>query len=232
MNITLSIANDKSFKEIILKRKKTSHSAERYLENDKKSIKLFVIFVIIILIIVSIILMCNFKNDDTNNEKQQIKIAINDVFIALKSVNSENINKYIDYDSLISGFDPILVETKSDTSNEIKKYLFQNIEWSIENIEINGDEAIAIVEVTNLNFKVIITNWMKQIVLISSDNVVITNEIALDELKNVIEQDVETKTILEKIKLIRYENKWYIELNENFRNLVFPGIDNVIAALN
>lgn len=214
--------------------KRANRSAGRYLKNDKKNLKLPIIFLVLVLIVVAILIIHNLKTSKavTTDVKKEVENAVNDTFTALKSANPENANKYIDYDSLIAGFDPILVETKSDTSNEIKRRLFQDIKWTVENIEINGDEAIVIVEVTNLNFKTIVTNWMKQIVSISSNGTVITNEIALDELKNMFSQYTETKTILKKVKLIKYENKWYIELNEDFRDLVFPGIDSVIAVLN
>lgn len=215
-------------------RKRTSHSAGRYLKDDKKNLKFFIVFLILALVVIATLIIHNViaSNAITTDVKKEVENAVNDTFTALKNANPENANKYIDYDSLISGFDPMIVETKSEASNEIKRILFQNMKWTVEDIEITGDNAIVIVEVTNLNFVVIVTNWMKQIVSISSNGTVITNDLALNELKNIFSQYTDTKTVLKKIKLVKYENKWYIELNEDFRDLVFPGIDSVIAVLN
>ena len=171
----------------------------------------------------------NVKNDP----KLEIESMINDMFLSLKAGNSNQINKYFDYVMLISSFDPMIAENESDISIDIVNKIFENITWTIEDVDIDGNNAIVIVEVTNINFKVIVTDWMKEIVSASSTGVVITNDLALEKLQMVLSKEsLETKTIIKKVKLNKKDNKWYIELNDDFRDLVYPGIDSVITVLN
>ena len=80
--------------------KRASRSAGRYLKNDKKNLKLPIIFLVLVLIVVAILIIHNLKtsNNVTTDVKKEVENAINDTFTALKSANPENVNKYIDYD--------------------------------------------------------------------------------------------------------------------------------------
>ena len=159
--------------------------------------------------------------------------TLNDMFVSLKDGNIDEINQYIDYEILITSFDPMIVESESDISIDITKRMFKDINWTVEDVDIKGNTAIAIVELTNINFKTIVTIWMKEIVNISSTGVVITNDLALGKLYEILNQEnLEFKTIIKKVKLSKENNKWEVELNEDFRDLVYPGIDSVITVLN
>lgn len=213
------------------KRTKTS---KRYIADKSNVSKTRIVIVFItILVMVSIIILAITKFNVKNDPKLEIESMINDMFLSLKAGNSNQINKYFDYVMLISSFDPMIVENESDISINIVNKMFKNITWTIEDIDIDENNAIVIVEVTNINFKVIVTDWMKEIVSVSSNGVVITNDLALEKLHMLLSKEsLETKTIIKKVKLNKKDNKWYIELNDDFRDLVYPGIDSVITVLN
>ena len=213
------------------KRTKTS---KRYIADKSNVSKTRIVIVFItILVMVSIIILAITKFNVKNDPKLEIESMINDMFLSLKAGNSNQINKYFDYVMLISSFDPMIVENESDISINIVNKMFKNITWTIEDIDIDEINAIVIVEVTNINFKVIVTDWMKEIVSVSSNGVVITNDLALEKLHMLLSKEsLETKTIIKKVKLNKKDNKWYIELNDDFRDLVYPGIDSVITVLN
>lgn len=215
------------------KRVKTS---KRYLSDKKVPFnKKIIVAITLILILVAIfcILLINGKTNVEDQPRQIIENTLNDMFVSLKDGNINEINQYIDYEILITSFDPMIVESETDISIDITKRMFKDINWTVEDVDIKGNTAIAIVELTNINFKTIVTIWMKEIVNISSTGVVITNDLALGKLYEILNQEnLEFKTIIKKVKLSKENNKWEVELNEDFRDLVYPGIDSVITVLN
>lgn len=95
--------------------------------------------------------------------EEKIEKTIDSCFTSLKSSDIEQANKYINYDELVSSFDEIIIENREEEISNIEKELFKSIEWNIENIEIENDKATVVVEVTNKNFKDVITKWMEQL---------------------------------------------------------------------
>lgn len=189
---------------------------------NAKKIIFLIIFVIIILLIGMLV-------KTINNRKQAPKVAINNAFQALKDQDENVANEYLNYDEVISSIDEMLLKNEDIPIN---KELFEDLEWNIESVEIDGKTATATVEVTNKNFKTIITNWMKEIVNVKSQNKSITEEIALNKLYEVLQQNNEKKNTTKQITLYKAENKWSIEVDNELRNLLFPGIESIATALN
>jgi hypothetical protein len=60
----------------------------------------------------------------------------------------------------------------------------------------------------------------------------ITNEVAIEKLQEVLKEEKEDKkTVIKKIILYKEDSNWKVELNDDFINLVFPGIDSINEAL-
>lgn len=216
-----------------MSRKRVASSSKRYIKEENKISKIRISFILLLAIIIICIISIFIKYNEKNNIKQDVKKVLNEVFIGIKECDEDKVNQYIDYKLLISSFDPMIVENNSEISIKIKKEMFKDIKWIIEDIDFNDNGAIAIIEVTNIDFKVVVTAWMKEIVSLNSSGIIITNDLALEKLLEILESDnLNTKTIIKKIKLIKQEDRWYIQLNEDFRDLVYPGIDSVITVLN
>lgn len=162
------------------------------------------------------------------NQENDIEGVINHFFEAIKNAEQEKVNQYADYEQLINSFDEMILQDESD---EVKKELFKNIEWNIEDIEEQENQVVAIVEVKNKDFKNIITAWMKELVSAKSSGIEITNEYALEKLANELKQEESLKTVIKKIVLKKENDSWRIQVNEDLRDLVYPSIDSVISVL-
>lgn len=195
------------------------HSIER--ENNK-TIKIIALIVLVIAIISTIVVLIY------NNNLQKPEDTINAAFTALKNYNIGEVNKYVDYEQVIYSLDEILIDEKNEN---VERELFNFIEWKIDKVEINGDNATAIVELTNKDFIKVITNWMKVIVAEKDKGKKITNQSSLKQLEKVLTDIKETKTEINKIKLQKEDNMWKIVVTDEFRSLIYPGVDTVSAVL-
>ena len=198
---------------------------------EKKTNKISIIAVILIILAVIIGIVVFFmENNKTPEEK--LEETIDSCFTSLKSSNIEKANKYINYDELVSSFDEIVIENRDGEISNIEKELFKSLEWNIENIEIEDDKATVVVEVTNKNFKDVITKWMEQMYTVQESEQNISDQISLRELEEVLINENETKTEIKRITLNQNDENWKIEVDESLRDLMYPGIDIVFTILN
>ncbi len=202
------------------------HSASKEKSNFGKIIKFILFLIIIAAIILGILYVSNLKKD-----KIQVAQNVNSLFESLKELNKEQIEKYVNYKMIVSGLDEMIINEDNENS-ELQKELFKDISWSIESVNINGKEAVAIVEMTNKNFKNILTKWMKEIVKEKTEDNEISEKVALEKLKEVLKDETVRKTIIKKIKLEKNEDEWKIEVNDDLIDLIFPGIESVAEVLN
>lgn len=203
------------------------HSSGKYAKKKKINIKMIGILIVIILIITCIVI---FINNHTNSKTEPEKY-IESLFTALKNSNREEASKYIDYEKLISSLDEMLLDQNTTQMTDLEKKLFENLKWNIENVEIQDNQATIIVEMTNKNFANIITTWIKEILKEKEKGTIISNDLAIQKLEEAIDEENSSKTILKKITLSKEDN-WKIVVNDDLRDLIFPGIDSVSTALN
>lgn len=201
------------------------HSARREPEKKSKGSAKKVILVLGICILLGAIVYMGY----TRNKPKTI---INNLLTELKAGNKEAANNYTDYEQLIYSLDEMLTVEDNEQISAIEKSLFDSIEWNIENIEIDGENATAVVEVTNKDFIKVITNWMKKVINEKAKGTEITEEISLQKLQDTLSETQERKTVIKKITLNKEEGNWKINVDENLRDLVYPGIDSVITVLN
>ena len=203
------------------KHSKSKHSSEG--SNGKKVVLIIITLIVIIALVFGIFFFV-YKV----NESNKVEGVINSFFEALKNSNQETVNQYADYNQLINSIDEMILQ---DDSDELEKELFNNIEWVIEDVEKNDNETVAIVEVKNKDFKDVMTNWMKELVSAKSAGIEVTNEYALEKLTNELKEEENFKTVIKKITVKEDNGNMKIIVNEDLRDLVFPGIDSVIEVL-
>ena len=203
------------------KHSKSKHSSEG--SNGKKVVLIIITLIVIIALVFGIYFLVN-----KINESNEVEGVINSFFEALKNSNQETVNQYADYNQLVNSIDEMILQ---DDSDELEKELFNNIEWTIEDVEKNDNEIVAIVEVKNKDFKDVITNWMKELVSAKSAGIEVTNEYALEKLTNELKEEENFKTVIKKITVREDNGNLKITVNEDLRDLVFPGIDSVIEVL-
>ena len=204
------------------------HSIEKKKINFGKGFIAVIILVLIIAVIIGIIYIIK-NNTNSNNEFEEQGKIINSAFSNLKSFNIDEVEKYLNYSELISGIDKNIMEEKFIN---LQKNLFNTMEWSIENIKEEDGIVVAIVEVTNKNYKNIIIEWLKQIVELKSETEELSNEESLQVLEKIlIENNNGTQSVIKKIQLMEQDGEWKIIVDDELINLVYPGIEAIDSVL-
>ena len=193
--------------------------------NGKNVIKLksILFFIIITGLVIIFIISINKKKDDFTKQEE----IINQAFSALKTTNINEVNKYTNYNKIISGLDESILN--QEEVSEIEKNLFNTMEWSIEKIKEEDNNTVAIIEVTNKDFKMIITEWLQEIVNRKTNGEDISNEVGLKVLENILKNNnYGTQTVIKKVKIDK-DSK--IEVNDDLINLLYSGIESVSNTL-
>ena len=193
--------------------------------NRKNGIKLksILFFIIITGLVIIFIISINKKKDDFTKQEE----IINQAFSALKTTNINEVNKYTNYNKIISGLNESILN--QEEVSEIEKNLFNTMEWSIEKIKKEDNNTVAIIEVTNKDFKMIITEWLQEIVNRKTNGEDISNEVGLKVLENILKNNnYGTQTVIKKVKIDK-DSK--IEVNDDLINLLYSGIESVSNAL-
>lgn len=194
-------------------------------------------FLILIIMLTAILVICGITyiikkiSTEKNDYESEVINVINSTFSSLQELDIEEVNKYMAYENLVNSIDETILKY-DDKECTLQKELFKQLTWSIENIEIEENKAIVIVEATNKNFKTIFTEWMEEISNIKASTINMTENEAMDTLVDVLKQKEEKKTVIKKVILNTKNGVWKIKVDEDLRNLIFPGIDSVVKAFN
>lgn len=199
------------------------HSINNGKRKNVIKLKPILLFIIITGLVITLIISINKKKEDFTKQEE----IINQAFSALKTTNINEVNKYTNYNKIISGLDESILN--QEEVSEIEKNLFNTMEWSIEEIKEEDNNTVAIIEATNKDFKMIITEWLQKIVNRKTNGEDISNEAGLRVLENILENNnYGTQTVIKKIK-INKDSK--IEVNDDLINLLYSGIESVSNAL-
>lgn len=198
------------------------HSIKKSKTKTNKGIILVIIIAILIIIFGIIRLIENSVNEKSKFIEQEE--IINNAFSALKNLNKKEIENYLDYATLISGLDESILQENVSLEN----YLFNSMEWSIENIKEENENIVVVVEVSNKDYKKIITEWLKEIVEVNEENNSISEVESLQILERILQEDnCGTRTVIKKIQLSQQNGNWKIIVNDDLINLLYPGIETV-----
>ena len=198
------------------------HSIKKSKTKTNKGIILVIIIAILIIIFGIIRLIENSVNEKSKFIEQEE--IINNAFSALKNLNKKEIENYLDYATLISGLDESILQENVS----LEKYLFNSMEWSIENIKEDDENIVVVVEVSNKDYKKIITEWLKEIVEVNEENNSISEVESLQILERILQEDnCGTRTVIKKIQLSQQNGNWKIIVNDDLINLLYPGIETV-----
>lgn len=176
--------------------------------DNKMMIGIAVAVIVIIAILVGVLLM-----------KDSPKKAVETM---LKDLKSGNYNQEILSD--------LLEEENFD--KETQKLFFDKLEWKIQNVKEEGEKATVELEITNKDFKTIISNYMQKLLKVTfSGQALDENEITnylIEELKN---DEIQTETVNQSIIVEKKDGKWQItEENNDLTNILLPGFNEAISA--
>ena len=199
------------------------HSINNGKRKNVIKLKPILLFIIITGLVITLIISINKKKEDFTKQEE----IINQAFSALKTTNINEVNKYTNYNKIICGLDESILN--QEEVSEIEKNLFNTMEWSIEKIKEEDNNTVAIIEVTNKDFKMIITEWLQEIVNRKTNGEDISNEVGLKVLENILKNNnYGTQTVIKKVKIDK-DSK--IEVNDDLINLLYSGIESVSNAL-
>ena len=153
--------------------------------------------------------------------------TINEMLKSMKEGNFEQLEQYVDYKDLanISALGTNDEEQMTEEEAQKEKLFYESLEWKINKVETKGEEATAEIQVTNKNFKTIFNNYIKKVIqkAFSGENTSDEEmeQYLLDEFKN---ESIDKITTTQTITLKKQDGKWKIQVNDNLRNAVYPGL--------
>lgn len=200
------------------------------LEKKSKKKQWGILFVFVIISIVGIIGALVYHRLD--DETKEVEESVNDCFSSLKSINIEQVNIYVDYEELIKSLDTIIIENREEEVSSLEKELFKTLEWKIEEIKVEDSNAIVTVETKNKDLKTVVIKWLQQLATLKNAGEAINNQIALEELKKTLANENKTEKTKKDIILKKDNGTWKLELNENLRTLVYPGVEDIASVIN
>lgn len=177
--------------------------------------------VVALIVLLVVVVICATANNPRKSTEEMFK--------ALKEGNFDKVNEYTDYNEIM-GEDTLSDETEED--KEMQKLFYNGLEWKILKSTENGNTATVEVEVTNKNFKTIMTNYVQQVFKMAFSGQEINNDeiekYLIEELKK---EDVEKSTSTQVINLNKVDGKWKVNVDENLRNAVLPGLLETMNSL-
>lgn len=116
---------------------------------------------------------------------------------------------------------------------ETKRLFFDKITWKVTKVTKENENATVEVEITNKDFKTVISNYMQKVLKLALGGENITEEgienYFIEELKN---DQVQTMTQTKTIQLIKEDKKWKVVSNDELINTLLPGLQESINSLN
>lgn len=190
---------------------------------DPKKRNLLIGTVVIALIIVLIVVViCATADNPRKSTEGMLK--------ALKEGDFEKANEFVNYNEIMG---ENTLTGNEEENIETEKLFYNDLDWKILKITENGNSATVEVEVTNKNFKTVIANYIQQVFKMAfSGQTVNTDDIAkylIDELKK---EDAEKTTSTQTLNLTKEDGKWKVNIDENLRNAILPGLTEALNSLN
>lgn len=149
---------------------------------------------------------------------------------AMKNEDINIINKYLSYDSLMDSVSGSL--KVGEEMSEFEKNCFSDFTFKINTVKVEGDTAIINVDTTNKNFRNAVTKWTQNIYQKFINGEEISNEEGIKLLNECLEDaSIGTITTNKDITLTKVDGKWIINVDEELRDAIFPGISEVINSM-
>lgn len=123
--------------------------------------------------------------------------------------------------------------SEDEFNAETKALLFDKLAWKVGKITEENDQATIEIEITNKDFKTLISNYMQKALKAAFGGANITQEemenYFVEELKN---KEVQTVTETKTIQAIKEDKKWKVVANDELTNALLPGLQEAVNAFN
>lgn len=204
------VADKKVTKKQETSKKDNNKKFEKIKGEIKKIDNRIIIGVVVAVVLVIAVLVCVFVMSDSP------KKAVETMLTDLKS------GKVMFSD----------LSEEEDFKEEAQKLFFNKLQWKIINVKEEGNTANVEIEITNKDFKTIMSNCMQKMfkLAITGQNLgeqEATNYL-VEELKN---DEIQTVTANQFIKVEKKDGKWEIVKDEELLNILLPGFNEAISAI-
>ena len=116
---------------------------------------------------------------------------------------------------------------------ETQRLFYDKISWKVTKVTKENDNATVEVEITNKDFKTIISSYMQKVLklALSGGNITVeeNKNYLMDELKN---DQVKTITQTKTIQLVKEDKKWKVVSNDELLNTLLPGFQEFVDSFN
>ncbi len=156
--------------------------------------------------------------------------AVMKVFNGLKSGNIGTVSGYVSYDTLMDS----LVEglNTGDSMSDLEKNCFSEFKYKINSFKVEGDTATVTVETTNKNFRNALTKWTQTIYQRFISGNEISNDQGITLLNEYLsDESIGTMSVTKDLKLVKVENKWQLQIDDNLKDAIFPGLSEVVNSI-
>lgn len=156
--------------------------------------------------------------------------AVMKTFNSLKSGNIETVSSYVSYndlmDSLVEGLNT------GETMGDLEKNCFSEFKYKINSFKVEGDTATVTVETTNKNFRNALTKWTQTIYQRFISGNEISNDQGITLLNEYLsDESIGTMSVTKDLKLVKVENRWHLEIDDNLKDAIFPGLSEVVNSI-
>lgn len=194
--------------------------------------KKFLKIILVIILIVAVLVGGYFGY--VQLMKKQAKNTIDEMFIALKSGDENQIKKYINIEDAIDDS-----EEKSEGA-EMENIMLKKLNYEFESLDVKFNQCTAKLKITNKDLKKVFQNYMtKAISLAFSQTLESTSDEDIEsELKQYFEEQYDsdnTETISTELTVTmqKERGKWNITIDENeLVDAILPGYREIIEYLN
>ena len=156
--------------------------------------------------------------------------AVDGMLSALKQGNFDKVKEYVDYQELLENAN---LDYEDTENKDREKLFFEKLEWKINKIDENGDNATVEIEITNKDFNTIVTNYMQKVFNAAFAGEDISNEEMENYLLELLrDEQVQTATTTKTIELTKQEGKWKVTANTDLTSALLPGFEDAVNSLN
>lgn len=181
--------------------------------------------IIVAIVVIAIVVILTIMIAISSTPKK----SVDGMLSYLKAGEFEKVEEFVNYNELINASD---IFEADDLELDTQKLFFEKLEWKVGKITEENDNATIEIEITNKDFKTIISNYMQKMLKLAFSGENLSNEqmdnYLIEELKN---ENVQTTTITSTIQANKQDGKWKIVADDQLINALLPGLQEAINSL-
>lgn len=156
--------------------------------------------------------------------------SVDGMLQALKSGNFDKVEEYVNYKEIMSTSS---ITDEEELNNDTQKLFFDKLSWKITKTSQDGNNATVDIEITNKDFKTILSNYMQKVLKIAftgqNPNDQEMQNYLVEELNN---EQVQLTTNTKTIQLEKKDGKWKVVSSEELVDTLLPGLNEFSNSLN